>query len=69
MVMARRAQHDPDLLNADEAAAMLGVGRGSIYSAVRRGEVPHRRIGRKVLFSRRALQRWLAHAEDAGGSA
>jgi len=65
--MARRAQHDPDLLTADEAAAMLGVGRGSIYAAVRRSDIPHRRIGRKVLFSRRALQRWLSHAEDPPG--
>lgn len=40
---------------------MLGVGRAGIYAAVRAGDVPHRRIGKRVLFSRRALQRWLAH--------
>lgn len=40
---------------------MLGVGRAAIYRAVRTGDVPHRRIGKRVLFSRRALQRWLAH--------
>jgi excisionase family DNA binding protein len=50
-----RAPRDPDLIDADEVAALLGVDRKSVYAAAARGELPHLRVGRLVLFSRRAL--------------
>ncbi len=49
----------PDVLTVDEAAALLRVSRDSVYEAASRGELPHRRIGRRVLFSRAALLDWL----------
>jgi excisionase family DNA binding protein len=48
-----------DVLTADEAAALLRVGRNQLYEAVSRGEIPHRRIGRSIRFSRAVLIRWL----------
>jgi excisionase family DNA binding protein len=48
-----------EVLTADEAAALLGVSRWTLYSAANRHEVPHRRLGRRMLFSRRALLLWL----------
>jgi excisionase family DNA binding protein len=35
-------------LSVAEAARRLGVDRHSLYDAVNRGEVPHRRVGRSV---------------------
>ena len=53
-----------DVLTAVEAAAFLGVSRWTLYASANRREVPHRRIGRRMLFSRRALLLWLEGASQ-----
>lgn len=53
---------DPDILDADEVAAMLGLNRKTVYEAAGRGEIPCRRVGRRLLFYRPSLVSWLAHA-------
>lgn len=55
-----------DVLTADDAAALLGVSRWTLYAAANRHEVPHRRLGRRMLFSRRALLIWLEGASLRG---
>jgi excisionase family DNA binding protein len=52
-----------DVLTAHEAAELLRISRWSLYEAANRGEVPHRRIGKRMLFSRRALMLWLSSAD------
>jgi excisionase family DNA binding protein len=50
-------------LTVDEAHALLGVrkiSRGALYAAVNRGEVPHVRLGKRILIPRYAFERWLA---------
>jgi excisionase family DNA binding protein len=39
-------------LTVEEAAALLGISRAFAYEAVRRGEIPSIRIGRRVLVPR-----------------
>jgi excisionase family DNA binding protein len=53
------AEGDDDVLTVDEVAALLKVGRNSVYESVGRNEVPHRRIGKQIRFSRRGIMRWL----------
>lgn len=36
-------------ITVDEAALLLGIGRSSAFSAIRRGDLPHIRIGRRLL--------------------
>jgi excisionase family DNA binding protein len=50
----------PDVLNVDQVADLLGLGRNTVYEAANRGELPHRRVGRRLLFSRTAVLEWLA---------
>ena len=50
----------PDVLNVAQAAKLLQKGRNQIYDACGRGEIPHRRIGKSIRFSRAALLAWLA---------
>jgi excisionase family DNA binding protein len=57
---------DDEVLNAREAAMLLCISRWSLYAAVNRHELPHRRIGRRLLFSRHALMRWLQGASPRG---
>jgi len=53
------------LLNLEETALVLGIGRSTLYRAVRAGQVPFpvHRIGGKWYVPRRALERFL----DGGG--
>ena len=54
--------HDPPeraTLTVDEAAAILGISRTTAYESVRRGEIPARRFGRRVVILRHELERLL----------
>lgn len=65
-------QNDPvtppvpaEVMSADETAAFLGVDRNTVYDAAGRGEIPHRRIGKRLLFSRAQLVSWLGACKAA----
>ena len=49
----------PDVLTVDDVADLLGIGRNTVYDAANRGQIPHRRIGRRLIFSRTAVMEWL----------
>ena len=46
-------------LTVNEAARVLGLGRSATYEACRRGELPNRRVGRRILIPVAALIEWL----------
>lgn len=49
-------------LTPDQALALLGkrvISRASFYAAINRGEVPHRRLGKRIIIPRHAFLRWL----------
>ena len=46
-----------------EAAELLGISRNSAYEAVRKGELPTIRIGRRILVPRSRLADLLAKAD------
>ena len=58
------------LLNLEETALVLGIGRSTIYRAVREGKVPFpvHRIGGKWYVPKRALQRFLDGEEAVRGA-
>lgn len=49
-------------LSVAEAARLLGIGRGTAYEAVHRGEIPSLRVGRRILVPRATVERLLADA-------
>lgn len=51
--------NQPEVFSPQEAARFLGVGKNAVYDAVNRGAIPSRRIGRRILISRMALEKWL----------
>jgi excisionase family DNA binding protein len=57
--------HDPEVMDADELAAFLGVDRKTVYDYAGRGEIPHRRLGKRLLFSRSAIVSWLGACKAA----
>ncbi len=50
-----------------EAAQQLGIGRNLAYDAIRRGEIPSIRVGKRLLVPVTALERMLAEAGQAKG--
>lgn len=47
------------LITVMETAEVTGLGRTATYDAIRRGDIPHRRVGRRVLVPVPALLTWL----------
>ena len=54
-----RSEEAIQILTADQVAVLLGVNRKTIYEAASRGDIPHRRLGRRLIFERGAVLRWL----------
>ena len=46
-------------VTVEQAAALLGLGRSAAYEAARRGEIPTRRLGRRLVVPVPALLSWL----------
>ena len=43
----------------DEFAHILGIGRGTAYAAIKRGEIPHLRIGRRIVIPTQVVENLL----------
>lgn len=48
------------ILRAGEVCLLLGWSEGQLYMAVRRGQLPARRLGRRIVFVRSELEAHLA---------
>lgn len=46
-------------ITIEQTARLLGLGRTAAYDAARRGELPTRRLGRRLLVPVPALLAWL----------
>ena len=57
---ARRDWHTPESFREEARRRGAPMGRGLVYEYVRRGVIPHVRVGRKVLIPADALDRMLA---------
>lgn len=59
--MAGTETGPPQVYTADEVAELLGVNTQTVYRLASRGEIPHFYVGRLVLFSAKALDRWMGN--------
>jgi len=55
-----------ETLTVPEAAKALGIGRSTAFLAVKRGEIPHLKIGKRIVIPVAALQRMLENASQPG---
>lgn len=61
IVAAAKAQDD--ILTRAEAAAYLKVSAQTLMRYVRMGAIPCRKVDRRVIFSRKALERWAGNED------
>lgn len=50
-------------MSVKEAAEFLGVSKDLLYRDVRRGRIPHTKIGATILFRRDILLAWIEQQE------
>ncbi len=61
--MGERGQEENLTMRAGEVRQMLGIGRNTLYNWCELGIIPHKRVGRVILFSRKRIQEWLYNNE------
>jgi len=56
---------EPAVLSVRQALELVqgALSRASLYAAINRNEIPHRRVGRKVLIPRQRFLAWLEGTE------
>lgn len=57
--------NEPECMRAEQLAKFLGVNRKTIYSYAMKGLIPHRRLGRRIVFSRSQVVSWLGECKAA----
>jgi len=62
--VSERGQEENLIMRADEVRQMLGIGRNTLYNWCELGIIPHKRVGRVILFSRKRIQEWLDNNEN-----
>lgn len=55
----------PPILTVEQTAQVLGISRGLAFTAVRAGDIPSIRIGRRILVPRDRLRQKLGLDEAA----
>lgn len=53
---------DIEVLTATQVAKILGVNPKTVYEAARNNQIPHRRLGRRLIFERGVVLEWLQQA-------
>jgi excisionase family DNA binding protein len=46
-------------LSVNEVAEVIGVSPACIYTMVREGQIPHRKVRARILFHRETIESWL----------
>jgi len=54
-------------LTVKETSELLGLSRNSTYQGILTGEIPHVKVGKRILIPRIALERMLAEAGNKTG--
>lgn len=54
-----------EVMTADEVAAFLGLDRNTVYEYAGRGVIPHKRIGKRMIFRRGSIIAWLDSAQTS----
>jgi len=58
---------EPECMCAEQLATFLGVNIKTVYDYAARGVIPHRRLGRRLIFSRSQVVSWLGLCRSSNG--
>lgn len=63
VVIPPRQQERREVLSLEEVADLLGVGVSLVRENI--ASIPHKRLGRRLLFGRQAVLAWVNDPDDA----
>jgi excisionase family DNA binding protein len=55
---------DPEVLDVQGAARMLGISTRAVYALFKKGELPGRKVARRWLTTRDAVLKWLKGSSE-----
>ena len=55
---------DPDILDVQATAQMLGISTHAVYTLFKKGELPGRKVARRWLTTRELVMGWLKGASE-----
>jgi hypothetical protein len=58
----------PLAYSACEAARAIGISERLLWAKTKSGEIPHRRVGTRVIYPVALLQKWLVEEDEGGKS-
>lgn len=58
--MSEQKQQERLVYSVEEFATAVGISRNSAYRAIEKGELPFRRIGRRILIPKQAVMEFLS---------
>jgi excisionase family DNA binding protein len=64
--MKMNENNEGPYIRANEVQKMLKVGRNKIYEWCKQNKIPHKRVDRIILFSRKRIQEWIENKEGEG---
>ncbi len=57
----------PLCLSPSEASKRLGLGRTKFYALLKANQIPHLRVGRRILIPVKELEKWLHEQSNVKG--
>lgn len=57
--MFKEIVSDKIALNVSETAELIGVSQTTIYTMVKKNEIPHKRVRNRIIFSKEVISSWL----------
>jgi predicted DNA-binding transcriptional regulator AlpA len=55
---------DPEVLDVQATASMLGISTHAVYALFKKGELPGRKVARRWLTTRDSVLRWLKGSSE-----
>jgi excisionase family DNA binding protein len=55
---------DPEILDVQTTADMMGISKDAVYDLFRKGELPGRKVARRWLTTRDAVLKWLKGSSE-----
>jgi excisionase family DNA binding protein len=52
-------KNPPMAVSIAQAVGLTGVGRSTLYKAIKRGDLPMRKVGRRTLLLTEDIRRWI----------
>ena len=65
--MDENEKEENHIMRANEVQKLLKIGKNTLYDLCRQKRIPHRRVGRIIIFVRKRVMEWAENPENEGG--